>query len=43
MKDIIIVGGGSIGIACALECEKRQWDYLVLEKRTINRFKHPNP
>ncbi|MFB9057744.1 YpdA family putative bacillithiol disulfide reductase [Mariniflexile ostreae] len=34
-KDIIIVGAGPIGIACALECKKRQWDYTVLEKGAL--------
>ncbi len=30
--DVIIVGGGPIGIACALECSKNQLNYLVIEK-----------
>jgi len=30
--DVIIVGGGPIGIACALECKNKQLSYLVLEK-----------
>jgi thioredoxin reductase (NADPH) len=30
--DIIIVGGGPIGIACALEARKAGMSYLVLEK-----------
>ena len=34
-KDVIIVGGGPIGIACALECKKRNWDYLVIEKGAL--------
>jgi len=34
-KDIIIIGGGPIGIACALECKKRNWDYVVIEKGTL--------
>src|SRR5436305_15152003 len=29
---LIIVGGGPIGIACALEAKKRGIDYLILEK-----------
>lgn len=33
--DIIIVGGGPIGIACALECKKRGWNYLIVEKGTL--------
>ena len=31
---LIIIGGGPIGIACALEAKKRNIDYLVLEKGT---------
>lgn len=34
-KDIIIIGGGPIGIACALECKKRNWNYVVIEKGTL--------
>jgi len=34
-KDIIIIGGGPIGIACALECKKRNWDYVIIEKGTL--------
>lgn len=30
--DLIIVGGGPIGIACALEAEKKGFNYLILEK-----------
>ncbi|WP_373056622.1 YpdA family putative bacillithiol disulfide reductase [Zunongwangia sp. H14] len=30
--DIIIIGGGPIGIACGLEAEKKNLDYLILEK-----------
>lgn len=30
--DIIIIGGGPIGIACALEAEKKGLSYLILEK-----------
>ncbi|MFW2136124.1 YpdA family putative bacillithiol disulfide reductase [Chryseobacterium sp. TY4] len=35
MLDIIIVGGGPIGIACAIEAEKHQLSYVILEKGTI--------
>jgi thioredoxin reductase (NADPH) len=28
----IIIGGGPIGLACALEAEKRGIDYLIIEK-----------
>ena len=30
--DLIIIGGGPIGIACALEAEKSSLSYLILEK-----------
>ncbi|MDN3492696.1 YpdA family putative bacillithiol disulfide reductase [Winogradskyella bathintestinalis] len=42
-KDIIIIGAGPIGIACALECKKRNWDYLVLEKGALTNslFNYP--
>ncbi len=30
--DVIIIGGGPIGIACALEAEKKGLSYLILEK-----------
>lgn len=33
--DIIIVGGGPIGLACALEAKKNNLSYLILEKGTI--------
>jgi thioredoxin reductase (NADPH) len=32
---VIIIGGGPIGIACALEAKTRGLDYLVLEKGTL--------
>lgn len=32
---IIIIGGGPIGIACALEAKKHNIDYLILEKGTL--------
>lgn len=34
-KDVIIIGAGPIGIACALECKKKGLEYLVLEKGTL--------
>lgn len=34
-KDILIVGGGPIGIACALECKKKGWHYVVIEKGAL--------
>ncbi|OBQ56461.1 YpdA family putative bacillithiol disulfide reductase [Tamlana sp. s12] len=41
--DIIIVGGGPIGIACALECKKRGWNYVIIEKGTLTNslFNYP--
>lgn len=33
--DVIIIGAGPIGIACALECKKHNWNYVVLEKGTL--------
>ena len=43
IKDIVIIGGGPIGIACALEFEKRQWDYVILEKGALTNslFNYP--
>jgi len=29
---LIIIGGGPIGLACALEAEKKELSYLILEK-----------
>lgn len=41
--DILIIGAGPIGIACALECEKRGWNYIVLEKGALTNslFNYP--
>jgi thioredoxin reductase (NADPH) len=33
--DVIIIGGGPIGIACGLEAKKNKLSYLILEKGTI--------
>ncbi len=33
--DVIIVGGGPIGIACGLEAKNRGLDYCIIEKGTI--------
>lgn len=35
MLDVVIVGGGPIGIACAVEAKKQGLSYLILEKGTI--------
>ncbi|PVW17429.1 YpdA family putative bacillithiol disulfide reductase [Marixanthomonas spongiae] len=34
-KEVLIIGAGPIGIACALECKKRNIDYVVVEKGTL--------
>ena len=33
--DLIIIGGGPIGIACALEAKKKNLDFLIIEKGCI--------
>ena len=33
--DVLIIGAGPIGIACALECKKNNLDYIVVEKGTL--------
>jgi thioredoxin reductase (NADPH) len=33
--ELAIIGGGPIGLACALEAKKRDIDYVVLEKGTL--------
>ena len=33
--DLIIIGGGPIGIACALEAQKSHLDFLIIEKGCI--------
>lgn len=40
---VLIIGAGPIGIACALECKKRNWEYLVLEKGALTNslFNYP--
>lgn len=35
MYSVIIIGGGPIGLACALEAKKKNLDYLILEKGTL--------
>ncbi len=34
-KDVLIIGAGPIGIACALECKKKGLDYVVIEKGAL--------
>src|SRR6188472_203600 len=33
--DLIIIGGGPIGLACALEAKRKGLNYLILEKGTV--------
>ena len=42
-KDIIIIGAGPIGIACALACKEKNLNYLVLEKGSLTNsiFNYP--
>ncbi|RYE28012.1 MAG: FAD-binding protein [Sphingobacteriaceae bacterium] len=35
MFDVLIIGGGPIGLACALEAKKAGLNYLILEKGTL--------
>ncbi|MEO6358250.1 MAG: YpdA family putative bacillithiol disulfide reductase [Ferruginibacter sp.] len=35
LLDVIIIGGGPIGLACALEAKKKNLQYLILEKGTL--------
>ncbi len=41
--DVLIIGAGPIGIACALECKKHNWNYLVIEKGALTNslFNYP--
>ena len=41
--DVLIIGAGPIGIACALQCKKNGLSYLVLEKGTLTNslFNYP--
>lgn len=33
--DLIIVGGGPIGLACAIEAQRKKLNYLIIEKGSI--------
>jgi thioredoxin reductase (NADPH) len=35
LKDVIIIGAGPTGLACGIEAEKNQLDYLVIDKGCI--------
>jgi putative YpdA family bacillithiol system oxidoreductase len=41
--DVLIIGAGPIGIACALECKKTGLNYIVIEKGTLTNslFNYP--
>nr|WP_321227583.1 YpdA family putative bacillithiol disulfide reductase [uncultured Psychroserpens sp.] len=41
--DVLIIGAGPIGIACALECKKHNWNYHVIEKGALTNslFNYP--
>ncbi|MDO1499932.1 YpdA family putative bacillithiol disulfide reductase [Winogradskyella maritima] len=41
--EVLIIGAGPIGIACALECKKRNWNYVVIEKGALTNslFNYP--
>ena len=43
MVDVLIIGAGPIGIACALECKKNGLEYVVLEKGALTNslFNYP--
>jgi putative YpdA family bacillithiol system oxidoreductase len=42
--DVLIVGGGPIGIACALEAKKKNLSYIIIEKGTLvnSLYNYPN-
>ena len=41
--DVLIVGGGPIGLACGIECEKAGLDYVIVEKGVLTNslFNYP--
>jgi thioredoxin reductase (NADPH) len=41
--DVLIIGGGPIGLACGIEAEKSKLDYVILEKGTLTNslFNYP--
>lgn len=42
-KEVLIIGAGPIGIACALACKRKKLDYVVLEKGALTHslFNYP--
>ncbi len=43
LHDLIIIGGGPIGLACGIEAQKAGLDYLILEKGALTNsiFNYP--
>src|SRR5690606_6224497 len=41
--EVLVIGGGPIGLACGIEAEKHQLEYLILEKGTLTNslFNYP--
>lgn len=41
--DVLIIGGGPIGIACALACKKKNLEYVIIEKGALTNslFNYP--
>ena len=41
--DVFVVGGGPIGLACGIECEKSGLDYVIVEKGVLTNslFNYP--
>lgn len=41
--DVFIVGGGPIGLACGIECEKKELKYIIVEKGVLTNslFNYP--
>lgn len=33
--DVVIIGGGPIGLACAIECSKKRLSYIIVEKGAL--------
>jgi thioredoxin reductase (NADPH) len=33
--DVVIIGGGPIGMACAIECSKKRLSYIIIEKGAL--------
>ena len=35
MYDVLIIGGGPIGLACGIECVKKGLSYIIIEKGSL--------